>query len=114
MERTDLKAFQRVVGRGRGEDQQAVCVRLTQLLCSVHAAHPMHVNIQKCSGKALLFFCGEKALAAFKFQNLRLCAAQVQLPRKARFQLRALGLKIIHNCYSHAGLAPSGKFLFRL
>ena len=71
----------------------------------------MHVNIQKRGGKALLFFCGEKALAAFKFQKLRLGAAQAQLPCKARFQLRALGLKIIHNCYSHAGLAPSEKIL---
>ena len=114
MKRTHLKSFQRVVGRGRGKDQKAICVRFAQLLCSVHAAHPVHVNIQKGSGKTLLFFCGEKALAAFKFQNLRLGAAQVQLPRKARFQLRALGLKIIHNRYSHTGLTPSGKFLFRL
>ena len=109
MERTHLKALQRVVCRGRGKDQKAVRVRFAQLLCRVHAAHPVNVNIQKGRGKALLFFCGEKALAAFKFQNLRLCAAQVQLPRKARFQLCALGLKIIHNCYSHAGLTPFRK-----
>ena len=81
---------------------------------SVHAAHPLHINIQKSGGKAPLFFCGEKALSAFKFQNLRLCAALIQLPRKARFQQRALGFQIIHNCYSHAGLTPSGKILFRL
>ena len=68
VKRTHLKALQRVVGRGRGKNQKAVCVRFAQLLGSVHAAHPVHVNIQKRGGKALLFFCGEKALAAFKFQ----------------------------------------------
>ena len=61
------KGLHEIVER-RGKDQKAVCVRLTQLPCSVHAAHSVHVNIQKRGGKALLFFCGEKALAAFKFQ----------------------------------------------
>ena len=63
-----LKPLECMVCRGGGKNQKAVCVRFAQLLCSVHAAHPVHVNIQKRGGKALLFFCGEKALAAFKFQ----------------------------------------------
>ena len=33
-----LKAFERVIGRCRGEDQKAVCVRLSKLLRCVHAA----------------------------------------------------------------------------
>ena len=72
MQRPYLKALQRMVGRGRDKNQQAVSVGFPQLLCRLHARHAIHINIQKCGSKGCFPCRFQKCLAAFVFQNIRL------------------------------------------
>ena len=101
-----LKAFQRMVGRGRGEDQQAVRVECPQFLRRVHAAHARHIDVQKRRGETLFPFRREKRLAAFKFQQIGLHAAPLQLPLQPFPQKRPIPGKVIHNRNSHHRRAP--------
>ena len=76
--RAHLKAFQRVIGGCGGEDQQAVGVKRAQRPGGINAVCARHVDIQKGSGKTLLFGCLDKGFAICIFADIRLDAAAVQ------------------------------------
>ena len=78
--RAHLKALQRVIGRGRGKDQQAFGIHRAQRLRRFHAVDSRHVNVQKHGGKSPGARIPEKRFAAFVFQKLRLNAAPRQCP----------------------------------
>jgi len=106
VQRPYLKALQRMVGRGRGKNQQAIRVGFPQRPCRLHAGHAIHINIQKCGSKGRFPCRFQKCLAAFVFQNIRLHISPVKLLLQPVFQQCTFRSKIIHNRNSHAGSSP--------
>jgi len=106
VQRPYLKALQRMVGRGRDKNQQAVRVGFPQLLCRLHARHAIHINIQKCGSKGRFPCRFQKYLSVFVFQNICLYVSPLKLPLQPAFQQCAFRGKIIHNRNSHAGFSP--------
>ena len=107
VQRPDLKSLQRMIGGGRGKNQQTIRIGFAQLFCRLHARHAIHINIQKCGSKGRFPCRFQKCLAAFVFQNIRLHVSPLKLLLQPVFQQCTFRGKIVHNRNSHAANSPS-------